>query len=140
MQFQDDELQNQSEYVIEYVVIQIHYNEYVVYYNSFPNCTSAKNGPSAVERDCHDKWKLLKSKIDALHGSSNEQFLIRLFAESEVSVGGIQLNHHNITALNKPMSRLPSYGGLFCSVILKFCNEKIEYYETELSRRQQHQF
>ena len=37
-QFNDDEVYTPNEYVVEYVVIQIHYNEYVVYYNSFPKC------------------------------------------------------------------------------------------------------
>ena len=90
------------------------------------DCTSSKNGPNMVERDCHEKWNLLKSKIDYLYGkgSSNEKFMIKLFAQSGTSIGGIQLNHSNVVALNKPTSRLPSYGALFCSVILKFCNDK----------------
>ena len=42
------------------------------------DCTSCKNGSNIVERDCHDKWNLLKNKIDDLYGkgSSNEKFMI----------------------------------------------------------------
>ena len=103
------------------------------------DCTGNAKSPNNIERECHEKWNLLKTRIEDLYGkkSCTEKFLMKLFHDNNASVCDIQLTSRSIRALNNPKSRLPSYDGLFCSMILNFCNKEIEYFEKELQRRKQ---
>ena len=76
-------------------------------------------------------------KFEIVYGKKiNAQSIVKHFENKQAGIGGVQLKLSHVKLLNNPLKPLPSHGGLFCPMIIKYCNETIIDLDERINTKQ----